>query len=316
MLQATGKIWHNGRLIRWDEATIHVLSHVVSYGSSVFEGIRCYDTERGSAVFRGPDHMRRLLDSAKIYRMSIPYTIEELTAGMLDVVRESGLSSCYIRPIALRGYGDIGVLPQNNPIETYMACWAWGKYLGEEALANGVDVCISSWTRIAPNTLPALAKAGANYMNSQLIRMEAAENGYSEGIALDDSGYVSEGSGENIFVIRDGKILTPPLGASVLPGITRDTIVKIAGQLGIPLVETIIPRELLYIADEVFFSGTAAEVTPIRSVDRILVGEGRRGPLTEKIQKRFFDIVAGRTKDDFGWLTPVSAVREPQAVEA
>ena len=234
MLQATGKIWHNGRLIRWDDATIHVLSHVVSYGSSVFEGIRCYDTERGPAIFRAREHMRRLVDSAKIYRMSLPYDVEELTAGMLDFVRESGLSSCYIRPIVLRGYGDMGVLPKNNPIETYMACWPWGKYLGEEALANGVDVCISSWTRISPNTLPALAKAGANYMNSQLIRMEAAENGYAEGIALDDSGYVSEGSGENIFVVRDGKVLTPPLGASVLPGITRDTILKIAAQLEHP----------------------------------------------------------------------------------
>ncbi|MGC2656864.1 MAG: branched-chain amino acid transaminase, partial [Bryobacteraceae bacterium] len=281
MLQATGKIWHNGRLIRWDDATIHVLSHVVSYGSAVFEGIRCYDTERGPAIFRGREHMRRLVDSAKIYRMQIPYGIEELMDGMLEVVRESGLSSCYVRPIVLRGYGDMGVLPRDNPIETYMACWPWGKYLGEDAIANGVDVCVSSWTRMAPNTLPALSKAAANYMNSQLIRMEAAQNGYVEGIALDDSGYVSEGSGENIFVVRDGKILTPPLGASVLPGITRDTVVKIASTLGIPVVETIIPRELLYIADEVFFSGTAAEVTPIRSVDRIIVGAGRRGPVTE-----------------------------------
>jgi branched-chain amino acid aminotransferase len=315
-MQATGKIWHNGRLIRWDDATIHVLSHVVSYGSSVFEGIRCYDTERGPAIFRAREHMRRLLDSAKIYRISIPYSIEELIAGMLDVVRESGLSSCYIRPIVLRGYGDMGVLAKNNPIETYMACWPWGKYLGEEALANGVDVCVSSWTRIAPNTLPALSKAGANYMNSQLIRMEASANGYAEGIALDDAGYVSEGSGENIFVVRDGKILTPPLGASVLPGITRETIVKIAAGLGIQVVETIIPRELLYIADEVFFSGTAAEVTPIRSIDKIVVGQGQRGPITEKIQKRFFDIVSGRTDDEFGWLTPVTAVREPQPMEA
>jgi branched-chain amino acid aminotransferase len=315
-MQATGKIWHNGRLIRWDDATIHVLSHVVSYGSSVFEGVRCYDTERGPAIFRAREHIRRLVDSAKIYRISIPYSIEELVAGMLDVVRESGLSSCYIRPIVLRGYGDMGVLPKNNPIETYMACWPWGKYLGEEALANGVDVCISSWTRIAPNTLPALAKAGANYMNSQLIRMEASVNGYAEGIALDDSGYVSEGSGENIFIVRDDKILTPPLGASVLPGITRDTIVKIAAGLGIPVIETIIPRELLYIADEVFFSGTAAEVTPIRSIDKIVVGQGHRGPVTEQIQKRFFDIVSGRTADEFGWLTPVTAIREPQPMEA
>jgi branched-chain amino acid aminotransferase len=310
MLQATEKIWYNGQLINWDEAKIHVLAHVVSYGSSVFEGIRCYDTAKGPAIFRAPEHARRLVDSAKIYRMDVPFTIEELTAAMVDVVRVNQLRSCYIRPIVLRGYGDVGVLPKANPVETYMACWSWGKYLGEEALIQGVDVCVSSWTRIAPNTLPALSKAGGNYLNSQLIRMEAAANGYAEGIALDAGGYVSEGSGENIFVIRDGKILTPPLGASVLPGITRDTILKIANQLGIPVVETIIPRELLYIADEIFFSGTAAEVTPIRSVDRIVVGAGQRGPVTEKIQKRFFEIVAGTHPDEFGWLTPVTQVPE------
>jgi branched-chain amino acid aminotransferase len=311
MLQATEKIWHNGRMIAWGDAKIHVLSHVVSYGSSVFEGIRCYDTQQGPAIFRAREHARRLLDSAKVYRMEIPYTIEQLTAAMVDIVRENKQRSCYIRPIALRGYGGMGVLPQNNPIELYMACWPWGKYLGEDCLANGVDVCVSSWNRIAPNTLPALAKAGANYMNSQLIRMEAAINGYTEGIALDEAGYVSEGSGENLFLVRDGKVLTPPLGASVLPGITRDTIVKVAEQLGIPVIETIIPRELLYIADEVFFTGTAAEVTPIRSVDRIIVGEGRCGPITQQIQKRFFEIVNGEAKDEFGWLTHVTGVPEP-----
>jgi branched-chain amino acid aminotransferase len=310
MLQATEKIWHNGRLINWDEAKIHVLTHVVSYGSSVFEGVRCYDTVKGPAVFRAREHARRLIDSAKIYRMDVPFSVEELTAAMVDIVRVNQLKSCYIRPIVLRGYGDVGVLPRANPIETYMACWNWGKYLGEEALVNGVDVCVSSWTRIAPNTLPALSKAGGNYLNSQLIRMEAAANGYAEGIALDAGGYVSEGSGENIFVIRDGKILTPPLGASVLPGITRDTILTIAAQLDIPVVETIIPRELLYIADEIFFSGTAAEVTPIRSVDRIVVGAGHRGPITEKIQNRFFAIVEGKHQDEFGWLTPVTRVPE------
>lgn len=316
MLQPTEKIWHNGKLIPWSEATIHVLAHVVSYGSSVFEGVRCYETLRGPAIFRAPEHARRLLDSARIYRMELGYSIEQLTTAMTEVVRANKLRSCYIRPIVLRGYGDVGVLPGANPLETYVACWQWGKYLGDEAMANGVDVCVSSWTRIAPNTLPALSKAGANYMNSQLIRMEAAANGYAEGIALDDAGYVSEGSGENIFVIRDGKLLTPPLGASVLPGITRDTVIKIAGQLNIPVVETIIPRELLYIADEVFFSGTAAEVTPIRSVDRIIVGQGRRGPITEKIQRRFFDIVAGKVEDKFGWLLPVSGVTEPEPVTA
>ncbi|HZS55335.1 MAG TPA: branched-chain amino acid transaminase [Bryobacteraceae bacterium] len=311
MVQATEKIWHNGRFIAWNDAKIHVLSHVVSYGSSVFEGIRCYDTRRGPAIFRAREHAQRLLDSAKIYRMELSYSADELTAGFAETVRENNLRDCYIRPIVLRGYGDVGVLPRENPIETYIACYPWGRYLGEEAISNGVDVCVSSWSRIAPNTLPALAKAGANYMNSQLIRMEAEINGYSEGIALDEAGYVSEGSGENLFVVRGGKIVTPPLGASVLPGITRDTIIRIAEQLEIPIVEAIIPREMLYIADEVFFSGTAAEVTPIRSVDRIVVGSGRRGPITERIQQRYFEIVNGETEDDFGWLTVVTGVPEP-----
>jgi branched-chain amino acid aminotransferase len=308
MLTPTEKIWHNGRFIRWDEATIHVLSHVVSYGSSVFEGIRCYATPSGPAVFRLREHIRRMFDSAKIYRMeNLGYSAEQLGEAMLELVRVNKMDSCYIRPIVLRGYGEMGVNPLKNPIDVYIACWSWGKYLGEEALAEGVDVCVSSWTRIAPNTLPALAKAGANYMNSQLMKMEALANGYSEGIALDAAGYVSEGSGENIFVVRDGKIHTPPLGASVLPGITRDSVLQLARELGIPLVETIIPRELLYIADEVFFSGTAAEITPIRSIDRIPIGKGRRGPLAEKLQKEFFAIVNGTKPDRHGWLTPVHA---------
>lgn len=314
MLQATEKIWFNGRLIPWDDAKIHVLSHVISYGSSVFEGVRVYETDQGPAIFRVNEHSRRLIDSAKIYRMELPYSLEELSQAMVDVVRENKMRACYIRPIVLRGYGDVGVLPKNNPIDTYIACFPWGRYLGEEAINDGVDVCISSWTRIAPNTLPALAKAGANYMNSQLIRMEASINGYAEGIALDSAGYISEGSGENIFIIRDGKMLTPPLGASVLPGITRDTIVKVAGQLGVPVVETVIPREMVYVADEMFFTGTAVEVTPVRSVDRIPVGNGHRGPITEKIQKRFFDIVDGKAKDEFGWLTPVTGVPEVAGV--
>jgi branched-chain amino acid aminotransferase len=308
MLTPTEKIWHNGRFIRWEDATIHVLSHVVSYGSSVFEGIRCYATPSGPAVFRLREHIRRMFDSAKIYRMeNLGYSAEQLGEAMLELVRVNKMDSCYIRPIALRGYGEMGVNPLKNPIDVYIACWSWGKYLGEEALAEGVDVCVSSWTRIAPNTLPALAKAGANYMNSQLMKMEALANGYSEGIALDSAGYVSEGSGENIFVVRDGKIHTPPLGASVLPGITRDSVLLLARELDIPLVETIIPRELLYIADEVFFSGTAAEITPIRSIDRIPIGKGRRGPIAEKLQKEFFAIVNGTKPDRYGWLTPVHA---------
>lgn len=314
MLQTTEKIWHNGRFIAWNDATIHVLSHVVSYGSSVFEGVRSYVTKKGPALFRAYDHARRLVDSAKIYRMDLQYSAADLTEAMVETVEANNLDSCYLRPIVLRGYGDMGVLPKNNPIDTYIACFPWGKYLGDEAMASGVDVCVSSWNRIAPNTLPALAKAGANYMNSQLIRMEAAANGYAEGIALDEAGYVSEGSGENLFVIRDGKLLTPPLGASVLPGITRDTVVKIAAQLDIPIVETIIPRELLYIADELFFTGTAAEVTPIRSVDKIVVGKGRRGPVTESIQSRYFEIVNGEAEDRHGWLTYLSKVRETEPV--
>jgi branched-chain amino acid aminotransferase len=301
----TEKIWHNGRFIGWDDARIHVLSHVVSYGSSVFEGVRCYETVNGPAVFRLREHTRRLLDSARIYRMAVDFTIDELIEAQLELVRLNRLRSCYIRPIVLRGYGGVGVLPANNPTEIFLACWEWGKYLGEEALAQGVDVCVSSWTRLAPNTLPVLAKAGANYMNSQLIRMEAERNGYAEGIALDANGTISEGSGENIFVVRDGKIHTPPLSSSVLPGITRDTVVTLARELGIPIVETVIPRELLYIADEVFFSGTAAEITPVRSVDKSPIGAGSRGPVTERLQKAFFDIVEGKAIDTHGWLTPV-----------
>lgn len=311
IMTPTEKIWHNGQFIAWNDATIHVLAHVVSYGSSVFEGVRCYETVNGPAIFRLREHTRRLLDSAKIYRMPVSYTVEELMEAQVELVRVNRLRSCYIRPIALRGYGGVGVLPANNPTEVFLACWEWGKYLGPEALAQGVDVCISSWTRIAPNTLPALAKAGANYMNSQLIRMEAQANGYAEGIALDASGCVSEGSGENLFVIRDGKIHTPPLSSSVLPGITRDTVVTLARDLGIPIVETVIPREMLYIADEVFFTGTAAEVTPIRSVDRVQIGEGHRGPITEKLQQAFFALVEGKSEDKHGWLTPI-----PEAVPA
>jgi branched-chain amino acid aminotransferase len=306
MLKATEKIWRNGEFIAWDDAKIHVLSHVVSYGSSVFEGIRCYETPAGPAVFRLREHVRRLVDSAKIYRMdTFTYTQDQLAAAIVELVSINKLLSCYIRPIALRGYGNMGINGVKNPVDVYLACWEWGKYLGEEAMAGGVDVCISSWNRIAPNTLPALSKAGANYMNSQLINMEAVENGYSEGIALDKSGYLSEGAGENLFLVRDGRIVTPSLGASVLPGITRDTVLTLAAELGIPIVEQTIPREMLYIADEVFFSGTAAEVTPIRSVDRITIGSGRRGPVTEKIQKEFFALVNGEKPDRHGWLTHV-----------
>ena len=306
MLHPTEKIWRNGHFIPWDQATIHVLSHVVSYGTSVFEGIRCYSTPSGPAIFRLHEHVRRMADSAKIYRMeNLGFTREQLADAMLELVRVNKMDSCYLRPIVIRGYADIGVNPLNNPIDVYIACWVWGKYLGEEALAEGVDVCVSSWNRLAPNTLPAMAKAGANYMNSQLIKMEALTNGYSEGIALDKAGYVSEGSGENIYVVRDGKILTPPVGNSVLPGITRDTVFHLAHDLGIPIEEAMVPREMLYIADEVFFSGTAAEITPIRSIDRIQIGKGRRGPVAEMLQKDFFGLINGTKPDRYGWLSPV-----------
>jgi branched-chain amino acid aminotransferase len=312
-LQKTDKIWHNGKLIRWEDANIHVMSHVVHYGSSVFEGIRCYEPRSGPAIFRADEHIQRLLDSAKIYRMDVGFRKAELVTAMVDLIKANGVWPCYLRPIIFRGYGDAGVSPDKCPVETYIINYPWGKYLTQDD--SGVDVCVSSWTRIAPNTLPALAKSGANYMNSQLIRMEATANGYVEGIALDTHGYVSEGSGENVFVVRHGTLQTAPLGNSVLPGITRDSILKLAGDLGIPVVEAGIPREMLYIADEAFFTGTAAEVTPIRSVDRITVGNGNVGPITRAVQKEFFSIVRGDKPDKFHWLTSVPvASKQPVGV--
>jgi branched-chain amino acid aminotransferase len=308
-IQPTEKIWHNGTLIPWEQANIHVMSHVVHYGSSVFEGIRCYGQPVGAGVFRLPEHMQRLLDSAKIYRMNLPFTLDELCAGVVDVIETNGIAPCYIRPIAIRGYGEIGVNPKGSPIEVYIANFPWGKYV---AGSGGADVCISSWNRLAPNTMPALAKAGANYMNSQLIRMEADTNGYAEGIALDVSGLVSEGSGENIFLVRNGVLYTPQLGNSALSGITRDSVLTIARHLGLAVIEQPIPRELLYIADEVFFTGTAAEVSPIRSIDKILIGDGTTGPITKQIADEFFGIANGLRPDRFGWLTPVKvATAEP-----
>jgi branched-chain amino acid aminotransferase len=301
-IQTTSKIWHNGNLIPWQDASIHVMSHVIHYGSSVFEGIRCYGQPQGSAVFRLPEHMQRLLDSAKIYRMELPFNLEELCAGVVDLIETNGVTPCYIRPIALRGYGEIGVSPKGSPIEVYIANFPWGKYIPGH---GGADVCISSWRRMAPDTLPSLAKAGANYMNSQLINMEAEINGYQEGIALDVNGLVSEGSGENIFVVRNGVLYTPPLANSALSGITRDSVLTIARHLGLPVVEQPMPREMLYIADEVFFTGTAAEVSPIRSIDRILIADGKVGEITQKIADEFFAIANGLKPDRFGWLTPV-----------
>jgi branched-chain amino acid aminotransferase len=308
MVQATEKIWHNGKLINWEDAKVHVLTHALHYGSSVFEGIRCYATPAGPAIFRPREHIRRLFDSAKIYRMDkLGFTQAELVDALVELVRANKLQACYLRPLAFRGYGEVGVLSLKNPIEVYIACWEWGKYLGAEAHEKGVDVCVSSWTRLAPNTLPAMAKAAANYMNSQLIKMEATINGYSEGIALDATGYVSEGSGENIFLIRDGKVYTPPLGTSALPGITRDTVLTLCKEIGFPVIEQAIPREWMYIADELFFTGTAAEITPIRSVDRIPIGEGASGPMTQRLQKEFSAIVTGKVEDRHGWLQMVNA---------
>src|SRR5580658_7094087 len=295
-IEKSEKIWHNGKLILWDDATIHVMSHVVHYGSSVFEGIRCYAPPSGPAIFRATEHIQRLVDSAKVYRIDVPFTRDEIIKGMLEMVGHNGLWPCYVRPIILRGYGEAGVNPFNSPTEVYIINYPWGKYLSS-AESEGCDVCVSSWTRLAPNTLPAMAKAGANYMNSQLIKMEAIVNGYVEGIALDAAGFVSEGSGENLFLVHNDKLITAPLGNSVLPGITRD--------LGIPVVEQMIPREMLYIADEAFFTGTAAEVTSIRSVDKIKVGKGVVGPVTKALQKEFYAIVRGEKTDRHGWLTPV-----------
>lgn len=309
-IQPTQSIWHNGNLIPWNQANIHVMSHVVHYGSSVFEGIRCYEQQNGTAgVFRLPEHSARLLDSAKIYRMPLSYTADQLSSAVVDVVEANGVTPCYIRPIAFRGYGEMGVNPLKSPVEVYIANFPWGKYVqGNE----GADVCISSWSRLAPNTMPSLAKAGANYMNSQLIRMEAEINGYSEGIALDVNGYLSEGSGENLFLVRGGVLYTTPLANSVLNGITRSSILTLAKQLGIPVVEQALPREMLYICDEAFFTGTAAEVTHLRSVDRILVGDGTMGPVTTALHKAFFDIVNGLAPDRYNWLTPVKVrVAEP-----
>jgi len=302
-------VWHNGEFIKWDDARVHVMSHVLHYGSSVFEGIRCYKTKRGPAIFRLREHMQRLLNSAKVYRMDHEWSIDDFCSASVELVRRSELDQCYIRPILFRSLDEehpaFGVNPFPNPLACYIGAWDWGKYLGDEAIEKGVDVCVSSWNRLTPNSLPAMAKSGANYMNSQLIKMEALVNGFAEGIALDDRGYVSEGSGENIFVVSNGIVNTPPLSSSVLPGITRDSVIKICGELGLTIKERAIQRAALYVADEVFFSGTAAEITPIRSVDRITIGTGRRGEITEKIQKVFFEITSGEREAPGDWLTYV-----------
>lgn len=310
-----GKIWMDGKLVDWKEAKIHVLSHVVHYGSSVFEGFRSYKNKKGSAIFRLQAHTDRLFNSAKIYRMEIPYSKEEINNAIIDLIRINELEECYIRPVAYRGYAELGVDPRPCPVNVAIAVWYWGAYLGPEALEKGVSVCVSSWNRMAPNTFPAMAKSGANYMNSQLIKLEALAHGYVEGIALDVYGHVSEGSGENIFIVRDGTLITPPFGASILPGITRNTVIALAQKLGIKVIEQHIPRESLYIAEEVFFTGSAAEITPISSIDGVQIGAGRRGPITEKLQDKFFAVVSGEEQDKWGWLTYVDVGKKEAAYQ-
>jgi branched-chain amino acid aminotransferase len=303
----TGKIWMNGKLVAWKDATIHIASHVIHYGSGVFEGVRCYATPKGSACFRLDAHMRRLQQSAKIYRMSHPLDVAGWEHAVLETIRANEMKACYIRPILYRGYDSLGVNPFTCPVDAAILLWDWGTYMGKEALEQGCDVKIASWSRLAPNTLPAQAKSSANYANSGLIKMEAITDGYADGIALDVSGAVSEGSGQNIFIVRDGALFTPPLASSILGGITRDSVMTLARDLGFKVTETGLPREALYVADEVFLVGTAVEITPVRSIDRISIGAGGRGPLTEALQHAFFDVINGQVPDRYGWLTYVYA---------
>jgi branched-chain amino acid aminotransferase len=300
-----GVVWMNGKYIPWKDANIHIASHVIHYGSCLFEGFRAYEIPKGTVIFRLDAHIKRLYNSCKMYRMEIPFTQEEFEKAVVETIKANKLKACYIRPIVYRGYGTLGVDPFPNPVDCAILVWEWGQYLGDDALENGVDVKVSTWSRMAPNTFPALAKSGANYMNSQLIKMEAILDGYVEGIALNVRGHISEGSGENIFLVMDGEVHSPPLSASILPGITRDTVIRLTKDLGIPFIEDTVPREMLYIADEVFFTGSAAEITPIRSIDKIEIGSGKRGPVTKKIQDEFFAYIKGERKDKYNWLVYV-----------
>jgi branched-chain amino acid aminotransferase len=305
-LQPADKIWFDGELIPWEKATIHIASHVLHYGSSVFEGIRAYDTSNGTAIFCLDQHIDRLYNSCKIFRMEIPYAKQQVRQAIIETVKTNHDGACYIRPLVFRGYGSLGVNPLPCPVQVAVITFEWGRYLGPEAIEQGVDVGVSSWTRLAPNTLPAAAKIGGQYVNSQLMAMEAQHRGYVEGIALDSNGYLSEGSGENLFVINNGQILTPPVAASILQGVTRNCVIKLAESAGYAVRQEMIPRELLYIADEAFFTGTAAEITPIRTVDGITIGAGRRGSITESLQKEFFGITSGDIPDRYGWLTSLN----------
>jgi branched-chain amino acid aminotransferase len=305
----TGWIWRDGEFVRWQDATVHVLAHSLQFGSSVFEGIRCYSTPRGPAIFRLEDHLQRMIDSCKIYRMDMKYSLDELVAACCELVDRNGVDACYLRPMVVRGYGASGMVPFDSPVEVYLPCWPWGAYLGDGALENGVDACVASWNRMAPNTIPMMAKVAGNYLSGQLIKMEALRNGFAEGIGLGPNGMISEGSGQNLFVVHRGTIYTPTINGTLLHGITRYSILTLARDMGIPVREQELPREMLYTADEVFLTGTASEVTPVRSVDRIQIGSGKRGPITTQLQQRFLDLVRGVGEDTYGWLTYVRAER-------
>jgi branched-chain amino acid aminotransferase len=313
MITETDYIWSEGELVPWHEAKVHLLTLAVQFGSSIFEGIRCYSTPDGPAIFRWHDHLRRLYDSCRIYRMQPRWTPEQLTVAAAELIDRNRLSSCYVRPMVLRGYGDAGMMPKDSPVDTYIAVWPWGAYLGDGALEHGVDAGVSSWNRPAPNTFPTMAKAAGHYNNAQLIKMEAVANGFAEAIALGPGGTVSEGSGQNIFIVRAGVLCTPPVDGTILEGITRASIMTIARDLGMTVVEQPIPRDMLYVADEIFFTGTAAEVTPVRSVDRIAIGTGTVGPITRALQQQYLGIAEGRLPDPHGWLTHVAVILRERA---
>jgi branched-chain amino acid aminotransferase len=306
-ITATDWIWRDGEFIPWNDAQVHLLAHSLQFGSSVFEGIRCYSTPRGPAIFRLEDHLKRMVNSCKIYRMDVKYSVDDLVAACCELVEKNGLDACYLRPMVLRGYGETGMVPFDSPVEVYLPFWPWGAYLGEGALENGVDACVSTWNRVAPNTIPSMAKVAGNYLSGQLVKMEALMNGFQEAIALNVDGTISEGSGQNVFLVSGGVLYTSPIDGTLLHGITRDSIITLARDAGIPVREQSLPREALYTADEVFLTGTASEVTPVKSVDRIAVGAGRPGPITQQIQRRFLDVVKGATEDTHGWLTYVRA---------
>jgi branched-chain amino acid aminotransferase len=304
-INETQFIWHDGEFVPWHDARIHVLAHSVQFGSAVFEGMRCYDTPRGPAIFRLREHLRRMLNSCRIYRMPMRFSLDELADANRELVRRNGLTSCYLRPMVIRGYGAAGMVPFDSPVEVYLPCWPWVDYLGAGAMERGVDACVASWNRVAPNTIPAIAKIAGNYLGGQLIKMEALANGYDEAIALGPDGMISEGSGQNVFLVEGGVLYTPPIDGTMLPGITRGTVLALAADLGVPVVVQPLARELLYTCDEAFICGTATEVTPVRSVDKIPVGDGTVGPVTRRLQERYLDVVNGRVEDAHGWLTYV-----------